>query len=71
MERIYMARTASPDEAAAIAAAIARFQADMAPTQAAAGKATGAWRRAALAEGVGAKGVLQRHLEGGGERWLS
>jgi hypothetical protein len=65
--------TSSPnhDEAAAIAAAIARFQVDTTPAEAAAGKATGAWQRAALAEGVGAKGVLQRHLEGGGDQWLS
>jgi hypothetical protein len=60
-----------PDEAAAIAAAIARFQADTASAQAPEGEAPSAWQRAALAEGVGAKGVLQRHLEGGGERWLS
>ena len=65
-----MKSTPSPDEAAAIAAAIARFQAETAPV-AAAGEATGAWQRAALAEGVGAKGALQRHLEGGGERWQS
>jgi len=68
---LYMERSPNPDEAAAIAAAIARFQADTAPPQAPEGEATGAWQRAALAEGVGAKGVLQRHLEGGGERWLS
>jgi hypothetical protein len=55
----------------AIAAAIARFQADTAPAVAAGAEPLGAWQRAALAEGVGAKGVLQRHLEGGGERWLS
>jgi len=66
-----MGRTPNPDEAAAIAAAIARFQADTAPAEAAKGEATSAWQRAALAEGVGAKGALQRHLEGGGERWLS
>jgi hypothetical protein len=66
-----MERSPNPDEAAAIAAAIARFQAETAPVQAPAGEVTGAWRRAALAEGVGAKGALQRHLEGGGDRWQS
>lgn len=60
----------NPDEAAAIAAAIARFQADTAPAGAPE-EPTSAWQRAALVEGVGAKGVMQRHLEGGGERWLS
>jgi hypothetical protein len=58
------------DEAAAIAAAIAHFQAETAPSQAPAGETIGAWRRAALAEGVGAKGALQKHLEGG-DRWQS
>jgi hypothetical protein len=66
-----MERSPNSDEAAAIAAAIAHFQADTAPAQVGRGEATSAWQRAALAEGVGAKGVLQRHLEGGGERWLS
>jgi hypothetical protein len=64
-------RNPKPDEAAAIAAAIARFQAETAPLRADEGEATSAWQRAALAEGVGAKGALQRHLEGGGERWQS
>jgi hypothetical protein len=66
-----MDRSPDPDEAAAIAAAIARFQADTAPVGPAEGEESSAWQRAALAEGVGAKGALQRHLEGGGERWLS
>lgn len=65
-----MNRSANPDEAAAIAAAIARFQADTAPAAAPAGEATGAWQRAALVEGVGAKGIVQKHLEGG-DRWQS
>lgn len=68
---LYMERSPNPDEAAAIAAAIARFQAETAPAQAPTGESANAWQRAALAEGVGAKGALQRHLEGGGERWLS
>jgi hypothetical protein len=70
MERIQVSGTAGPDEAAAIAAAIARFQAETAPAQAPEAEAVGAWQRAALAEGVGAKATLQRHLEGG-DRWLS
>jgi hypothetical protein len=61
----------NPDEEAAIAAAIARLEAETAPLLEPGAGAIGAWRRAALADGVGAKGVLQRHLERGGERWLS
>ena len=60
-----MDRTASADEATAIAAAIARFEADTAPAEVAAEEeAVSPWQRAALAEGVGAKGIVQRHLEG-------
>jgi hypothetical protein len=62
--------TANPDEAAAIAAAIARFEADTAPLEAAVGEVVSPWQRAALVEGVGAKGTVQKHLEGGFE-WLS
>jgi hypothetical protein len=58
-----MNRTASAEEAKAIAAAIARFEADTAPAPAAE-EAVSPWQRAALAEGVGAKGIVQRHLEG-------
>jgi hypothetical protein len=65
-----MDRSPNPDEAAAIAAAIARFQAETAPVEAAAGEAVSPWQRAALVEGVGAKGIVQRHLEGG-DRWQS
>jgi hypothetical protein len=62
----------SADEAAAIAAAIARFQAETAPGQEAEDGAIGAWQRAALLEGVGARAAVQRHLEGGGgAKWLS
>jgi hypothetical protein len=57
---VKMARSASADEAAAIAAAIERFVAET---------AVGPWQRAALAEGVGAKGTVQ-DLEGGA-RWQS
>jgi len=60
----------SADEAAAIAAAIGRFQAETAPAGTADGEAIGPWQRAALAEGVDAKAIVQKHLEGGFE-WLS
>jgi hypothetical protein len=66
-----MSRSPSAEEAAAIAAAIARFQAETAPTQAAE-EAVSPWQRAALVEGVGAKGTVQRHLESkGGFEWRS
>jgi len=65
-----MDRSASADEATAIAAAIARFEADTAPAAAAEGEAVSPWQRAALSEGVGAKGIVQRHLEGG-VQWQS
>ena len=65
-----MDRSPSVDEAIAIAAAIERFQAETAPAEAAVEDAVGPWQRAALVEGVGAKGVVQEHLEGG-VRWLS
>jgi hypothetical protein len=65
-----MDRSPNLDEAAAIAAAIARFQAETAPAEVAAGEAVGPWQRAALVEGVGAKRIVQRHLEGG-TQWLS
>lgn len=64
-----MDRSPSADEAAAIAAAIERFQAETAPAEAVE-EAVSPWQRAALVEGVGAKGTVQRHLEGGFE-WLS
>lgn len=67
-----MDRSPDPDEAAVIAAAIARFRADTAPVDAAEeGEAVGPWQRAALVEGVGAKGIVQKHLEEGGSQWLS
>jgi hypothetical protein len=65
-----MSRTPSADEAVAIAAAIERFRAETAPPEAAVGEAVSPWQRAALVEGVGAKGTVQKHLEGG-VRWLS
>jgi len=59
-----MDRTASADEATAIAVAVARFEADTAPAVAAEEEAVSPWQRAALTEAVGAKGIVQRHLEG-------
>ena len=44
---------ATPEEAAAIAAAIEQFLRDTAPTPAPAGDAVNPWLRAALYEGVG------------------
>ena len=45
--------TASPEEAAAIAAAIEQFLRDTAPPPAPAGREVSPWLRAALFEGVG------------------
>jgi hypothetical protein len=49
---------ASPQEAAAVAAAIERFIAETAPAPAPAGGATSRWQRAALLDGVGARAEL-------------
>jgi hypothetical protein len=65
-----MDRSPSSDEAAAIAAAVERFQAETALVDAADRETVGPWQRAALVEGVSAKGIVQRHLEGGSQ-WLS
>ena len=65
-----MDRIPSTDEGAAIAAAIARFEIDTAPVEVAVGEAVSPWQRAALVEGVGAKGTVQKHLEGGSQ-WQS
>jgi hypothetical protein len=62
-------KTASGDEAAAVAAAIARFEAETGAVAVEAPDATSPWQRAALIEGVGAKQLVQ-DLEGG-EKWLS
>jgi hypothetical protein len=64
-----MARSPSEDEAAAIAAAIERFRAEMAPAPGAEADAVGPWQRAALLEGISAKGTVEDSE--GGERWLS
>jgi hypothetical protein len=61
-------KTASGDEAAAVAAAIAQFEAEFAGT--AEEKTPGSpWQRAALLEGVSAKETIQDL--GGASRWLS
>ena len=63
-------KTASGDEAAAIAAAVARFEAEMAGASVQAPAAVSAWQRAALLEGVGAKEAVQES-KGKGSTWLS
>jgi hypothetical protein len=65
-------KTASGAEAAAIAAAIARFESEFAGAPA--GEpvdAVGPWQRAALLEGVGAKQDIQDPQARGGARWQS
>jgi len=64
-----MARTPSEDEAVAIAAAIERFRAETAPAPGTEEDAIGPWQRAALLEGVSAKGTVEESE--GGERWPS
>jgi hypothetical protein len=67
-----MDHSPSADEAAAIAAAVERFVAETAAPGGGRGEAIGPWQRAALVEGVGAKGAVQKHLESkGGFEWLS
>jgi hypothetical protein len=63
-------KTADGAEAAAIAAAVARFEAEFSGTPADASPAVGAWQRAALLEGVGAKEAVQES-KGKGSTWLS
>ena len=58
-----MERSASPAEAAAIAAAVEQFIAETTP-EAPAAETVNPWKRAALLEGVGAKRTIQ-DLEGG------
>ncbi len=64
-----MASTPSEDEAAAIAAAVERFVAETAPAPGGREETVGPWQRAALIEGVSAKGTGEDSE--GGERWLS
>jgi hypothetical protein len=64
-------KTATGAEAAAIAAAIGRFQSEFSTLPAEGPKdAIGPWQRAALLEGVGAKQDIQ-DPQGGGARWQS
>ena len=61
-------KTANGDEAAAVAAAIAQFEAEFAAP--APGRSqTPAWQRAALLEGVSAKETIEDLR--GGSAWLS
>ncbi len=62
-------KTASGDEAAAVAAAIARFEAEAGAAPGEAPASVGAWQQAALVEGVSAKESVL-HAEGG-SKWLS
>jgi hypothetical protein len=62
-------KTATGDEAAAVAAAIQQFVAETAAPAAVEGERVNPWQRAALVEGVSAKGTVQ-DLQGGSQ-WLS
>jgi hypothetical protein len=62
-------KTASGDEAAAVAAAIARFESEVGAAPAEAPAAVSPWQRAALIEGVGARQTVQDSE--GGARWPS
>jgi hypothetical protein len=62
-------KTASGDEAAAVAAAIARFEAEVGGASGETPSVVNQWQRAALIEGVGAKQTVQDSE--GGARWLS
>lgn len=62
-------KLATGDEAAAIAAAVASFEAELGAAAPAPPPAYGAWQRAALLEGVSAKEMPQDPQ--GGERWQS
>jgi hypothetical protein len=64
-----MAGSASEEEAAAIAAAIARFESETAAAPVEEAAKVGPWQRAALLEGVSAKGAAEDTE--GGSRWLS
>lgn len=62
-------KTAEGDEAAAVAAAIAQFEAEFAAAAPAERPQTPAWQRAALLEGIGAKETIEDLR--GGSAWLS
>jgi len=66
---VQMALSPREDEAAAIAAAVERFVAETALSGGGEGEAIGPWQRAALLEGISAKGTVEDSE--GGERWLS
>jgi len=65
-----MKRSPSADESAAIAAAIERFRMETAQAVAPQEDRLSPWQRAALVEGVSARGTVQDHREGG-TKWLS
>ena len=62
-------KTASGDEAAAVAAAIARFEAELGGAGMDGSPTISRWQRAALIEGVGARKTVQDSE--GGARWPS
>jgi hypothetical protein len=62
-------KTAQGDEAAAVAAAIARFEAEVGGAPGEDAPSASPWQRAALVEGVSAKQTVQDSE--GGARWLS
>lgn len=62
-------KTASGDEAAAVAAAIARFESEVGAASGEAPVVVSPWQRAALIEGVGARQTVQDSE--GGARWPS
>lgn len=61
--------TASGDEAAAVAAALARFEAEVEASAGEAPRPVDRWQRAALIEGVSAKEIVQDSDKGA--RWQS
>jgi hypothetical protein len=64
-------KTASGEEAAAIAAALARFEGEFATASGGdPASAVSPWQRAALLEGVGAREAVQES-KGKGSTWLS
>jgi hypothetical protein len=62
-------KTAQGDEAAAVAAAIAQFEAEFAGAPAEQAPVTPAWQQAAYLEGVSAKETIEDLR--GGSAWLS
>jgi hypothetical protein len=62
-------KTATGDEAAAIAAAVARFEVEVGAVPGDTPATVSPWQRAALLEGVGAKETVQDSK--GGSTWLS